>query len=158
MHYTVAVVLKNAANPHEFLVVKRPNDDPELAGAWGFPAITLRPGELPERAAERVCQEKLHCSATVGRFLGVMFQERNGYDIALMDIEMLLVDNEWPDVHAANTEHTKYIDQKWSTDPRDLLLSAQRGSCCSSIFLTDCGLLDRDAWVVTLKASKPAAL
>ena len=36
--YVVAVVLKNKNNPDEFLVVRRPDDDPDLGGHWGFPA------------------------------------------------------------------------------------------------------------------------
>ncbi len=46
--YVVAVVLKNKSNPEEFLVVKRPEDDPDLGGHWGFPAATMKPGELAE--------------------------------------------------------------------------------------------------------------
>lgn len=151
--YTVAVVLKNTHNPDEFLLVRRPDDDPDLAGGWGLPAVTLRPGELPEEGAKRVCQEKLHCDARPMRFLGIMFQKRNSYDIFLMDVDMLLSGDRQPDVHAAQTEHTAYVEQKWSTDPMDVMPSAKKGSCCSSIFLTDKGLLDRDAWIASLEGS-----
>lgn len=151
--YTVAVVLKNKDNPDEFLAVKRPADDPDLRGHWGLPAATLRPGELPEDAARRVCKEKLGCEAKPGRFLGIMFQKRNSYDIFLMDIEMTLIGDRQPDVHAANTENTAYVEQKWSSDPMDLMPSAKGGSCCSSIFLTDRGLLDRDEWIASLEGS-----
>jgi len=153
IHYAVAVVIKNAANPNEFLVVRRPESDPDLGGNWGFPAVTLKEGELPEQGAERACREKLHCNAKATRFLGVMHQKRNGYDIALMDIEMWLDGNELPDVRTATTKNTKYTDQKWSIDPMDLMPSAQHGSCCSSIFLNDCGLLDRSAWIASLEGS-----
>ena len=70
-----------------------------------------------------------------------------------MDIDMLLADGQQPDVHAAVTENTKYVDQKWSTDPLDVMKSANGGSCCSSIFLTDRGLLDRDEWIASLEGS-----
>ena len=151
--YVVAVVLKNRNNPNEFLLVKRPDDDPDLGGHWGFPAASLRPGELPEQAAKRVCLEKLGCGAEATRFLGMMFQKRNSYDIFLMDVDMLLAEGQQPDVHAAKTENTAYIDQKWSTDTMDLMPGAQQGSCCSSIFLTHRGLLDRDQWVASLEGS-----
>jgi len=150
--YVVAIVLKSKRNSDEFLVVKRPDDDPDLGGAWGFPAATLKPGELPEDGARRICREKLNCTAEPARFLGLMFQKRNSYDIFLMDIEMELTDGQ-PDVHAANTEHTAYVDQKWSADPLDLMPSARHGSCCSSIFLTDRGLLDRGDWIASLEGS-----
>jgi ADP-ribose pyrophosphatase YjhB (NUDIX family) len=149
----VAVILKNKQNPDEFLVVKRPDDDPDLSGNWGFPAATMKPGELPEDAAKRICKEKLNCDADASRFLGIMFQKRNSYDIFLMDIDMVLAEGQQPDVHAATTENTAYVDQKWSTDPEDLRASANGGSCCSSIFLTDRGLLDKDDWIASLEGS-----
>lgn len=151
--YTVAAIIKNNKNPEEFLVVKRPDDDPDLGGHWGFPAVTMKPGELPEQAAKRICKEKLNCDAKATRFLGIMFQKRNNYDIFLMDIEMLLEDDSRPNVRAATTEHTTYVDQKWSTDPEDLRRSAEGGSCCSSIFLSDRGLLDKDDWIASLEGS-----
>lgn len=150
--YVVAVVLKNDKN--EFLVVKRPDDDPDLGGHWGFPAATMKEGELPEQAAVRICKEKLNCEATSERFLGLMFQKRNSYDIFLMDIEMQLASDAQPDVHAATTENTAYVDQKWSSDPLDLMASAEHGSCCSSIFLTDRGLLDPEQWINSLEGFK----
>lgn len=150
--YVVSAILKNKNNPEEFLVVKRPDDDPDLGGHWGFPSVTMHPGELPEQAAVRVCKEKLNCDATPTRFLGMMFQKRNSYDIFLMDIDLELAQGQ-PDVHAANTKHTAYVDQKWSTNPEDLRGSANSGSCCGSIFLTDRGLLDRDEWINSLEGS-----
>jgi ADP-ribose pyrophosphatase YjhB (NUDIX family) len=151
--HVVAVILKNKQNPDEFLVVKRPDDDPDLGGHWGFPAATMRPDELPEQAAMRVCKEKLNCDAKSVRFLSIMFQRRNSYDIFLMDVEMVLADGQQPDVHASTTEHTAYADQKWSTNPEDLRASAKGGSCCSSIFLTDRNLLDKEEWIASLEGS-----
>ncbi len=151
--YVVAAILKNKNNPYEFLVVKRPDDDPDLGGHWGFPATTMKPGELPEEAAKRICKEKLNCDAQATRFLGIMFQKRNSYDIFLMDVDMELAEGQKPDVHAATTENTAYVDQKWSTDPNDLMASAKGGSCCSSIFLTDRKFLDREEWIHSLEGS-----
>ncbi len=151
--YVVAVILKNKSNPDESLVVKRPDDDPDLGGHWGLPAATMKPGELPEQAAWRICKEKLNCDATATRFLGIMFQKRNSYDLFLMDVDMELTNGQQPDVHAANTENTAYVDQKWSEDPMDLMPSAKGGSCCSSIFLTDRNLLNKDDWIASLEGS-----
>jgi 8-oxo-dGTP diphosphatase len=150
--YAVAVVLKVMDEPDKFLVVRRPKDDPDLGGSWGLPAVSLQAGELPEEAARRICQEKLHCNAVPTRLIGAMFQKRNSYDILLMDIEMALTRGE-ADYKLANTEHTAYVDQKWTSDPKNLMKSAQKGSCCSSIFLTDRGLLDKNDWVTSLEGS-----
>src|SRR5437867_224329 len=104
--YVVAVVIKPSKNSDEFLIVKRPDDDPDLRGSWGLPAVTLQPGELPEAGALRVCKEKLNCDATADCFLGIMFQKRNRCDIFLMDIEMTLLGTRQPDVAQAITTHT----------------------------------------------------
>lgn len=151
--YTVAAVIRNRENPKEFLVVKRPEADPDLAGSWGFPAGTSENGETPEMVAARVCRERLGCSATPERLLGIMFQKRNAYDIFLMDLEMTLDDGQVADIAKANTTHTAYVEQKWSTDPMDLMPAARAGSCCASIFLTDRGLLDREDWIASLEGS-----
>lgn len=155
--YVVAAILKRRNIPDEVLVVKRPDDDPDLGGHWGFPATTMDPGELPEQAAKRIVKEKLNCDAEVTRFLGIMFQKRNSYDIFLMDVEMVLAEGQDPNIHESDTEHTAYVHQKWSTDPEDLRASANGGSCCSSIFLTDRGVLDRDDWIASLEGSDTVA-
>lgn len=151
--YVVSVILLNSSKNNEFLVVKRPDDDPDLGGHWGFPSITLKPGELPEDGAKRVCREKLGCKCAPTRFLGIMFQKRNKYDIFLMDIEADLVPGTNPDVKSANSTSTVYVDQKWSSNDKDLLPAAENGSCCASIFLTDRGLLDKDKWIESLEGS-----
>lgn len=150
---TVAVVLKKSKDSDEFLVVRRPKEDSDLADSWGFPAVTLLPGELPEQGAARVCREKLGCNATASRYLGIMFQKRNSYDIFLMDIEMALDEGEVADVAKANTTHTAYSDQMWTTDPMVMEPSAKNGSCCASIFMTDRGLLNKNEWVKSLEGS-----
>lgn len=151
--YTVAVVIRKKDSPNEFLVVKRPAGDPDLQGHWGFPAGSLKPGELFEDVVARVCKERLNCEVKVTRFLGMMFQKRNSYDIFLMDMEAEVVGDKQPNVNEAKTTDTDYVEQKWSSDPMDLMPSAQAGSCCASIFLTDRGLLDRDEWVSSLEGS-----
>jgi len=82
-----------------------------------------------------------------------MFQKRNNYDIFLMDIEMVLDEGETADVARANTTHTAYVDQKWTTDPMVMEPSARNGSCCASIFMTDRGLMDKDEWIDSLEGS-----
>ena len=151
--YTVAIVIRNKDNPKEFLVVKRPVDDPDLRGHWGFPAGSLKPGELFEDVVMRVCRERLNCQVEVTRFLGMMFQKRNSYDIFLMDLEAEVIGNKQPNVCESDTEDTDYVEQKWSSDPMDLMPGAEAGSCCASIFLADCGLLDRDKWKESLEGS-----
>lgn len=155
--YTVAVVLRKKLNDKEFLIVKRPTTDPDLGGHWGLPATTLQPGELPENGIRRICKEKLGCEIEPVRFVGIMFQKRNTYDIFLIDIEAILKGKKLPDVTKAKASGTKYIEQKWTSDPLEIMASAKAGSCCSSIFLTDQGLLDRGEWVGSLEGSNIVA-
>lgn len=150
--YVVAVILKNPDN-EKFLVVKRPPEDKDLANHWGLPAATMLPGELPEDCAKRVCREKLGCESKPIRFVGLMFQKRNNYDLFLMDIEANILPGEIADINKARTENTAYTEQKWTDNPKELMDSAIKGSCCSSIFLTDKNLLDRDEWIDSLEGS-----
>jgi ADP-ribose pyrophosphatase YjhB (NUDIX family) len=151
--YSVAVILRSGRRPGSFLTVKRPHSDADMGGNWGLPAVTLQTDESPEDGARRVCKEKLGCTAEPIRFLGAMHQERNGYDLVLMDIEMILLGSDLPDVGAAVTTGTAYIEQLWADNPGVLLASAEHGSCCSSIFLADQGILSRDEWKLSLKGS-----
>lgn len=149
----VAAVLKKSADTDEYLTVKRPTDDRTCAAT----GASLKPGELPEAGALRICREKLNCKAKPLRFLGIMFQKRNSYDMFLMDVEMELMGDRHPDIHQAKTQTTANIEQKWTNDPMDLMESARHGSCCSSIFLTDRGLLDRDQCIASLEGSNLVA-
>lgn len=67
---------------------------------------------------------------------------------------MALDEGEVADVTKANTTHTAYSSQVWTTDPMVLEPSAKNGSCCASIFMTYRGLLDKDEWVKSLEGSE----
>lgn len=151
--YTVAVIPKRSIDSDDFLIVRRPAEDKDLADSWGLAAVTLQPGELPEEGAIRACREKLGCEVTPTRFLGIMFQKRNSYDIFLMDIEVVLKPDEIADISKAQTAGTAYAGQLWTSDPNMLMDSAKAGSCCASIFLTDRGILDKVDWVASLEGS-----
>jgi 8-oxo-dGTP pyrophosphatase MutT (NUDIX family) len=150
--YVVAIILKKSGTD-EILIVKRPAEDTDLANHWGLPAATMKKGELPEDCARRICVEKLGCKANPKKFIGLMFQKRNAYDLFLMDIEMELSNRSEPDIKRSNTSNTAYIEQKWTTGSTELLASANSGSCCSSIYLSDIGLLDKDKWIASLEGS-----
>jgi ADP-ribose pyrophosphatase YjhB (NUDIX family) len=147
----IAVILRNKENPTQFLTIKRPDEGGDLEGFWGLPATRMRAGELPEDAARRVCREKLGCDAVPLRLVGTMFQKRNSYDMFFIDIEMLLTGDRQPDVTKAVTDSTKYVGQQWTDNAKLLIPAAQCGSCCSTLFLTDQGLLSQDDWVLSLE-------
>jgi 8-oxo-dGTP diphosphatase len=119
-----------------FLTVLRPPDDDRLPDVWGFPAVTLEPGELPEQALRRVGSEKLGVELEPTRFIGIRSADRGEYDLILMDIEARIRSGQ-PDVRAARTSSTRYSDQQWTDDPSVLSEAARKGSLCSRIFLDD---------------------
>lgn len=148
--YAISIVLRSGHRPGQFLIVKRPNDDQDLPGSWGLPTTTLQPQEAPEACARRVCREKLGCTGEPLRFMGAMHQSRPGYNLVLMEIEMILIGTRLPQVSQATSKTTLYTKQKWVDQPEALWPSARNGSCCSAIFLTDQGLLNRQDWQLSL--------
>lgn len=135
---SVAAVVRRAGDA-SYLAVRRPLDDDRLPGLWGLPAVTLRPGELPESGIRRVGEEKLDARIEPVRFIGIRSAARGTYQLILMDIEADLVERE-PDVRAATSDATRYIDQLWSSNLSLLSEAAVRGSLCCQILLESAGI------------------
>ena len=131
---SVAAVVRGSRDPREFLAVQRPPDDDRLPDVWGLPAASLRPGELPEAALRRIGREKLGTEIEPVRFVGIGSLDRGDYELILMDIEARVTGGE-PDVHAATTDATRYVEQRWTSDLLLLRDAASRGSLCSRLLL-----------------------
>ena len=131
---SVAAVVRRGEGLAEFLAVRRPADDDRLPGVWGLPAVTLRPGELPEAALRRLGEEKLGVSLRPLRFVGVRAADRGDHLLILMDLEAEVQRGE-PDVGAARTSGTAYVEQRWTADATILVDAARRGAVCSRILL-----------------------
>lgn len=142
-------IYKNGSK--EFLSVERPKEDKELGDVWGLPATNFDMAkESMEDAVRRGGLEKLNCRIEPIRRIPVaMIQERYGYDLLLVDYECRLVEGE-PDVSKATISGTRYVSQKWTSDPRTLKEAAKKGSVCSQLFLFDKGLLGRKELVTKL--------
>ena len=134
---SVAVVVRRAAGVTEFLVVRRPDDpaDP-LAGLWGLPAVTLRPGEDELAAVRRVGRDKLGAALTAGPRIGEKAADRGGYRLRLADYEAVLVAGE-PTVPQPDDSVTQYTACRFTADPAVLAAAAARGSLCAQLFLQD---------------------
>ena len=131
---SVAAVVRSSAHPGAFLAVRRPPDDDRLPDVWGLPAVTLAEGELPEAAVRRLGREKLGTDLEPRSFVGIRAADRGEYLLILMDIEAEVTGAE-PDVHAARTAATAYVDQRWSESVEILREAAERGSVCARILL-----------------------
>jgi ADP-ribose pyrophosphatase YjhB (NUDIX family) len=133
----IALVIKDTND--NFLVVKRPdNADDDLAGVWGFPAVTLRDDESETDGANRVAEQKLGVKIEVGKRLGESTHERPNYVLTLCDYEAIVSDGV-PTVPQPDTSVTQYAECKYTNDPSILFAAARKGSQCSQIFLETIG-------------------
>ena len=138
---SVALAMAKGDEPSKVLLVRRPEDDRELPGAWGLPAASLRPGETPEEAARRIGLQKLGAEVRVGRRMNSGRQDRAGY-ILEMSLYGATLDRAVPDLPAGRGGDpgvTMYTAWRWG-DPLELADSAGRGSLCSRLLLDSLGL------------------
>ncbi|HEY2506153.1 MAG TPA: NUDIX domain-containing protein, partial [Streptosporangiaceae bacterium] len=134
---SVAVVIRDQDG--RFLVTERPDDpDDELAGLWGFPAATRRPGEDPRSAALRIGPLKLGVTLTVGAKLGEMTGDRGSYLLRLAEYAATIEAGR-PSVPQPDDSVTQYAACRFTSEPGLLRPAARRGSLCARIFLQSVG-------------------
>jgi 8-oxo-dGTP diphosphatase len=115
--------------PEGLLLVRRPDDDEDLPGMWGLPAVSLTSGESEEEAVRRAGRDKLGVEV---RPLGAI-----GTEGAMTDWEAELVAGE-PCV-PQHGDGTQYTDLRWG-EPSELRPAAREGSLCSQALLRARGL------------------
>jgi len=131
---SVALVIYNK-DRSKFLVVKRPEDDSDMAGHWGFPAASKKDiKEEWEETVKRTAKIKLGVDVEIVKMLGEDTIDRGKYILVLRDYEVEIIDGE-PTVPQAVEGVTQYVEQKWTDDVADLKKSARDGSLCSRVFL-----------------------
>jgi 8-oxo-dGTP diphosphatase len=115
--------------PEGLLLVRRPEDDPDLPGVWGLPAATCAEGESEEDAVRRAGREKLGVEVDPLHSIGS--------DGPMTDWAARIVWGE-PSVpqHAPNTQ---YAAMRWGA-PSELVPAARQGSLCSRVLLRARGL------------------
>jgi ADP-ribose pyrophosphatase YjhB (NUDIX family) len=119
------------------LLVKRPEEDPEFAGAWGLPAVSLGNGEGPEEGALRVGREKLGAGVELLRPVAFGVEERTAYTLELWVVEArLLAMPELPEPKPGKTYYRAYRFGR----PEELREAARQGSLCSRLYLAVKGL------------------
>jgi len=132
--YSVALVIYNQDHS-KYLLVKRPLDDADMPGHWGFPAASKKaPDEAWEDVARRAAKTKLGVEIEIGKMLGEDTIDRGKYILVLRDYEVKVLSGE-PRVPQAISGITQYVEQKWTDDSSDLIKSAREGSLCSRVFL-----------------------
>ena len=115
--------------PAGLLLVRRPDDDEDLPGVWGLPAVSLTPGESEDDAVRRAGRDKL----------GVELEplERVGRDGTMTDWQARIRAGE-PKVPQPGP-HTQYTDLRWG-GAAELVPAAREGSLCCRVLLRARGL------------------
>ena len=137
--FVIAVVVINPENALEVLAVKRPSSDETLPNVWGFPAVAVKDGELPESAVRRLGIEKLATEVESISYIGIQRADRSTYELILMEVRGALKGGQ-PSVKDATTTGTKYVDQQWTSEYAIFKEAATKGSLCSRIFFESKGL------------------
>jgi 8-oxo-dGTP diphosphatase len=113
-----AVSLVIISDDNNFLAVKRPDDpNDDLAGIWGFPAVTLKEGESHQEAATRVGRQKLGVEIELGERIGDSTHDRGTYTLHLTDYKAKVVRGE-PRAPQKDKSVTQYSECKYSDDPK----------------------------------------
>lgn len=121
-----------------WLLVRRPEDDPDLPGVWGLPAGSHAEGETDEALVRRIGREKLGVeTADLGR-LCEGHLERPGYRLEMRLHAARIAEGE-PRVPQSVPGITQYCEWGWKP-PVELRDGADRGSLCCRLALDFAGL------------------
>ncbi len=130
---SIAVVVYSPEEPEKVLLVQRPEEDAELPGIWGLPAVTLQPGESDEVALRRLVRQKLGTELLDFRFLCSGEQQRARYRLRMRLYGVLLAGTPRLPQDAPRTA-TYYRQWRWG-ELEELRAGALQGSLCCQLAL-----------------------
>jgi len=123
----------SAGGALRWLLVRRPDDDPDLPGVWGLPAGSHADGETDEALVRRIGRDKLGVEAEdLGR-LSEGRLDRPGYRLEMRLHAVRIVAGE-PRVPQSVPGITQYSACDWKP-PAELRRGADRGSLCCRLAL-----------------------
>lgn len=124
----------NSADVHaRWLLVRRPDDDPDLPGVWGLPAGSHAEGEMDQALVRRIGRDKLGVEIADLGLLGEGCTDRDGYRL-LMRLHAARVVSGEPGVPQPAPGVTQYSAWRWQA-PEALRDGATRGSLCCRLAL-----------------------
>ena len=124
---------ESAGGAPRWLLVRRPDDDPDLPGVWGLPAGSHAEGETDEALVRRIGREKLGVGTEdLGR-LSEGHADRTGYRLEMRLHAARIVAGE-PRVPQSVPGVTQYAEWVWKP-PAELRDGARRGSLCCRLAL-----------------------
>jgi 8-oxo-dGTP diphosphatase len=134
---SVALAITEPARPGSLLIVQRPDDDADLPGVWGLPAASLRDRESWHDAARRAGLEKLGVELAIGPAVAEGRAERSDYTLHMRVFDAQVAHGS-PHVPQTAANVTQYAAWRWGSGA-DLRPAAERGSLCSTLYLSASG-------------------
>ncbi len=136
---SVAIVIWDS-NHKNILLVKRPLNDQNLPGNWGFPAASKNePSETWEDVAIKAGKIKLGVQVKIVRYLGEDTIDRGNFILKLRDYEVEIISG-IPKVPQPLEGVTQYDEMQYTNQIEELIISTKKGSLCTRIFLKDLGI------------------
>lgn len=133
----VSLVITN--DKGDFLAVKRANDpNDDLAGVWGFPAVTLKENETHQEAAVRIGKQKLGVDIELGEMIGDSTHNRGTYVLQLTDYKARIIKG-IPKAPQEDNTVSQYLNCGFKNDPTILFDAARKGSQCTQLYLDSIG-------------------
>lgn len=123
----------SAGGAPRWLLVRRPDDDPDLPGVWGLPAGSPADGEMDEALVRRIGREKLGVETEDLGCLSEGYVDRAGYRLEMRLHAARIVAHE-PRVPQSVRSVTQYSEWGWKP-PVELSDGARRGSLCCRLAL-----------------------
>lgn len=104
---TIRVVAAVVEREGRYLITQR-RDQAVLANLWEFPGGKVEAGESDEDALKRELSERLDADAHIGKKLGEKLHEYDGYRVALVLYEAVLVEGARP-LHAKRVKDFRWV-------------------------------------------------
>ncbi|MDE2877881.1 NUDIX domain-containing protein [Candidatus Palauibacter soopunensis] len=123
----------SAGGAPRWLLVRRPDDDPDLPGVWGLPAGSHAEGEVDEALVRRIGSEKLGVETEDLGCLSEGHVDRPGYRLEMRLHAARIVAGE-PRVPQSVPGVTQYSEWGWKP-PAELRPGADCGSLCCRLAL-----------------------
>ena len=124
---------ESAGGAPRWLLVRRPDDDPDLPGVWGLPAGSHAEGETDEALVRRIGREKLGVETEDLGCLSEGHVDRTDYRLEMRLHAARIVAGE-PRVPQPVPGVTQYAEWGWKP-PVELRRGADRGSLCCRLAL-----------------------
>ncbi len=136
---TIALLIRNPADPTQILAVRRARDDPEHPGLWGLPAGSFREGESTHDLIRRIGEDKLGVDLTLVRVVRSGQQGRETY-LLQMDLWEVRITSGAPQARTGGSHGISYYDCVEWAPPEILTDGRSKGSLCCRLGLVACGV------------------